>query len=136
MTKYVFRESAMDWLKEKNFDEGDIGELQRILNVVWSHKDMEDPVIIMPKKTSSKVSALVYLLSSITDPEGRPVCFDKNGFIDIPEEAQAFYEEELGIQEIEGLIGRLKKVKFGRMHSAPRRRGSAKKERYRRERTF
>lgn len=136
MNRYIFREPALEWLKERGFEEKEIDELERLLNQVREHKSIEDPVVILPKTTSSRVSALVYVLSFITDPNGNPLCFDSKGFIDIPEEAQAYYEEELGIEELEGLIGRLRKVKFGRMHSRPKRRGSVKKERYRRERTF
>lgn len=136
MSKYIFREPALEWLEERGFDDKDIDELRRLLNLVIEHKSIEDPVVMLPKNTSSKVSALVYVLSLITDIKGQPVCFDKKGFIDIPEEAQTYYEEELGIEELEGLIGKLRKVKFGRMHSRPKRRGSVKKERYRRERTF
>lgn len=130
MIRYVFRETAIEWLKGKDFDSREMDELQRVLNLIKEHKNVDDPVVILPKNTTSKVSALVYLLSLVTDSKGRPVCFDKKGFIDIPEEAQVYYEEEVGIDELEELIGKLQKVKLGRMHSRPKRRGSVKKERY------
>ncbi|MBU0532967.1 hypothetical protein KKB44_05740 [Candidatus Micrarchaeota archaeon] len=127
---YSFRETAISWLKEKGFEEKEIEELQIVLNDLKLYKKKDDPVIILPKHTSKRVAAIVYLLNSITDEDGAPMCFDKAGLIEIPEDAKNYYENELELEELEDAIGKLQKTKIGRVHSSPRRRGSVKNERY------
>jgi len=128
--KYTLRESAIVWLKERGFEEQEIEGLQHILNNIEMHKRKDDPVIIIPKTTSKRVAMMVHLVDSITDGDGNPVCFEKTGFIDIPEEAREYYENELELGELEDAVAKLQKVKFGRMHSSPKRRGSVLSERY------
>ena len=130
MARYVFRESALEWLRGKGFSSSEIDELQRILNLVGLHKSMDDPLILVPKNASRRVAAVVHLLNSVTDAEGKPLCFEEEGFINIPEDAQRFYDKEAELRELEEAISKLQKVKFGRSHSAPKRRSSVKSERY------
>lgn len=130
MTRYVFRENAVEWLSGKGFSSSEIDQLQRVLNVIAIHKDEDDPLIILPKDASGRVSTMVHLLNSITDAKGMPLCYEEKGFLGIPDDAQEFFDEEMKLAELEDAVGRLQKVKFGRTHSSPRRRSSVKDERY------
>ncbi len=128
MAGYLFRESAIEWLREKKFNDIEIEALQDILNNVA--KSRGEAFIRLPKGTSSRIAAMVYLLDSVVDDNDRPICFDEKGFIGIPREAKTQYEDALKIEEFEDTIERLKRIKQGRAHSAPKRRGSGKKEQY------
>ncbi len=128
MSGYLFRESAIEWLKENNFNDEEIDELQEILNVVA--KSRGEGLIKLPKDAGVKVSAMVYLLDSITEEDGKQICFDEKGFIEIPDEAKIHYDDAIKIEELEGTISKLRKIKVGRDHSSPKRRGSVKSERY------
>ena len=125
---YTLRESAVIWLKERGFQETEVEELQRVLNVVGFKK--QEDLVILPKNTSKRIAAVIYLLNLITDAEGKPLCCDKHGLIEIPDEAKQYYEEELELENLEESISKLQKVKFGRSHSSPKRRGTVKSERY------
>ncbi len=124
MTKYAFSNDSLDWLKENSFSENDIDELTAILNTVESHK--KEGVARIPRGISPKISALISLLESITDADGRPICFEESGLISIPDEAMQYFEEDLELEELERVTGKLKKVKFARRYSDPRRRGTMK----------
>jgi hypothetical protein len=128
--EYSLRESAIIWLKEKGFEDSDIEELQAVLNKLELHTKAEDDLVILPKQTSQRIAAMVYLLNLITDSEGKRLCCDEKGLIEIPDEAKTLYENELELEELEGAIGKLQKTKFGRSHSSPKRRSSVKDERY------
>ncbi|MBU0526892.1 hypothetical protein KKE92_00270 [Candidatus Micrarchaeota archaeon] len=128
MSGYLFRESAIEWLKENDFNDEEIEELQEILNVVAKSADMS--LVKLPKNAGVKVSAMVYLLDSIIGDSGDLLCFDEKGFIEIPDEAKIHYGDAIKIEELEETITRLRKIKVGRDHSSPRRRGSVKSERY------
>lgn len=128
--KYRFRESAVVWLKEKGYQEKDIEEMQNVVNSVKLHNRKAGELLLLPKNVSGRVAAMVYLIGSITDPEGRSICFDDKGLIEIPGEARRYYENELELENLEGAVGKLRKAKFGRSHSRPKRRGSVKDERY------
>jgi len=126
VTRYAFSNFSIDWLKGNSFNEDDIDELQDILNRVEYHKKAPTPILKLPKDTSTKVSTLVSLLESITDADGRPICFEDSGLISIPDEARQYYEEDLELDELERVTLKLKKVKFARRYSDPRRRGTMK----------
>ncbi|MEW6722623.1 MAG: hypothetical protein AB1324_05155 [Candidatus Micrarchaeota archaeon] len=128
MTRYVLSEYAVEWLKENRFSDEEIDQLQEILNWMVSkhnHSKGEQP-LKFPKGTTASVSTLVRLLDSITDAEGRPICFEESGLIQIPDEAKQHFEEDLELEELEGVTSKLKKVKFARRYSDPRRRGTMK----------
>jgi uncharacterized protein YceH (UPF0502 family) len=125
---YLFRESAIEWLKQKEFSPHEIEELQNLMNSVG--KSSGETFVKLPKDAGIKVSAMVYVLSSVVDESGKHLCFDEKGFIEIPHEAKTHYEDALSIEELEGTISRLRKIKVGRAHSSPKRRGSGKSERY------
>lgn len=127
---YSLRESAVVWLKEKGFEDSEVEELQRVLNTLDLQTVAEDELVILPKQTSKKIAAMVYLLNLVTDADGKRLCCDEKGLIEIPDEAKDYFEDELELEELEGAIGKLQKAKVGRMHSSPRRRGSVKDERY------
>lgn len=126
MTRYAFSDFSIDWLKEMSFSESDIDDLQDILNRVEYHKKSPETVLKLPKETPVKISALVSLLESITDADGRPICFEESGLISIPDEARQYYEEDLELEELERVTLKLRKVKFARRYSDPRKRGTMK----------
>jgi hypothetical protein len=123
VTRYAFSEYSIEWLKEQRFREDEIDELQDILNKVESRRK-DDPRLKLPKETGPKVAALAYLLDSITDVDGRPICFEDNGLIDIPDEARGYFEDDLEMEELELVLEKLKKTRFSRRYSYPKRRGS------------
>ena len=126
MTRYAFNDFAIEWLKDNGFREEEIDELQDLLNRIESHKKRDGSTIIIPKDTDAKVAALISLLESITDANGIPICFEESGLISIPEEAKNYFEEDLELEELERVTVKLKKVKFARRYSDPRRRGTMK----------
>jgi hypothetical protein len=128
VAKHIFRESAVEWLGSKEFGKEDIERLQEIINIIASQKK-DDPVVILPKNTTGKVAAMAYLLDSITDVNGNLACIDEKGLIEIPEEAQTYYDDDVRMQELEESISTTK-IKRGRHHSSAKRRSSVKKERY------
>jgi len=130
MARYVFNEFAIGWLKENRFSDDEIDQLTDILNVIETRKIRQETRLKLPKDATSKVSTLVFLLDSITDATGRPICFEENGLIDIPTEAQNYFEEDLQLAELETITGKLKKVKFAKRYSYPRRRGTMKDASY------
>lgn len=126
MTKYAFNNPSIDWLQQNGFDDEEIEQLQSILNRIESHKEKGTRLLLLPKDATIKVSALISLLESITDAEDRPICFEESGLIDIPDEAKDYFEDDLQLEELVRLTGKLKKVKFARRYSDPRRRGTMK----------
>jgi len=126
VTRFVFSDTSHRWLEENRFTEEEIGLLEELMNKVESHAGKPDARVRLPKDVSAKVSALVYLLDSITDVEDRPICFEASGMIEIPKEARAYFEDDLELDELEQVVGKLKKVKFARRYSYPRRRGTMK----------
>jgi len=121
---YKFRESAINWLTGQKFSDQEIEKLEQVMNSIGPK--LKEPVLKLPKDTESKISAMVYLLGSVTDDPGTLTCFDGK-LIGIPEDAKAYYENELNMQELDNEISK-NGIKFGRLHSSPRRRGSMKKE--------
>lgn len=123
MARYVFSDYSMEWLRRNRFNEEEIEQLEDLLNRIEGRKEKGGP-LKLPSETGTRVAALVYLLDSITDADGRPICFEDNGMIEIPEEAREYFEEDLELEELEETLGKFKKIKFGRRYSYPRRRGS------------
>ena len=121
---YRFRESAISWLKRQKFSDQEIEKLQGIMNGIGPKPKQK--ILKLPKNTEAKISAMVYILGSITDEEGKLACFDGK-LIGMPEEARRYYEDEVSMQELEDEISK-KGIKLGRLHSSPRRRGTVKKE--------
>jgi hypothetical protein len=128
VTKYVFSDVSLRWLKDNRFNDDEIGMLHDVLNVI-EHSKSRESRIKLPKDASAKVSALVYLLDSITDADGRPICFEESGLIDVPDEARRFFEEDLELEMLEKTTEKLKSIKFARRYSYPRRRGEHKQDR-------
>lgn len=126
MTRYAFSQHSIDWLKDNGFADSDIDLLQDILNSMEYNHRKGEVRLKMPKDASDNVAAVATLLDSITDEKGWPICFEESGLIDIPQEARDYFEDDLEFEEIERLTEKLKKVKFTRRYSYPRRRGSEK----------
>jgi hypothetical protein len=126
VTKYAFSNMSLEWLKEMSFKDDEIDALTEALNMVEHHKRKGESGMKLPSEASPKVSALMALLESITDADGRPICFEESGLISIPEEAVQYFEEDLELEELERVTVKLKKVKFARRYSDPRRRGTMK----------
>jgi hypothetical protein len=125
VTKYAFSNMSLEWLNENGFNDEEIDALAEALNMVENRK-AKGGAGSLPPERSPKVSALLALLESITDADGRPICFEESGLINIPEEAARYFEEDLELEELERVTGKLKKVKFARRYSDPRRRGTMK----------
>lgn len=119
---YIFRETAIEWLKEQGFSEKEIEILEKLLKNIGGNTDM----LKIPGKVSPKIAALVYLLGSITDEKGTPTCFDGK-LIEIPQEAKLYYSDDVKIAELEDSIEKIQNIKTGRTHTTPKRRGSGKK---------
>lgn len=132
VTRYAFSEFSIDWLKSNRFNDDEIDELTDILNAIESHRGKEGLRVKIPKHAGPRVSAMAFLLDSITDSDGRPICFEDNGLIDIPDEARDYFEEDLELEELDSVVDKLKKTKFARRYSYPKRRGTMKEnERFR-----
>ncbi len=121
---YIFRETAVSWLNEQGFSDNDIEELQKIMNMIGKKNE---GIVKIPGTTSPKVSAMVYLLDSITDDSGNLACIDGN-LIEIPDEAKKYYGDDVKIAELEDALEKIQNIKTGRSHASPRRRGSGIKE--------
>jgi hypothetical protein len=121
---------AIRWLEGNKFRDDEIEMLQDILNIIDSHNKKGESRVKLPKEATPKVSTLVYLLDSITDTEDKPICFEASGLIEIPEEARHYFEEDLELDELDRTVAKLRKVKFARRYSQPRRRGTMKDEKY------
>lgn len=128
MTKYALSGFSLEWLKENGFNDGDIDQLLEILNRIEAKKEKDGNNIAVPRAAPPKVSALIALLESITDPDGRPICFEDSGLINIPDEAKDYFEEDLELEELDRVTTKLKKVKFARRYSDPRKRGTMHQE--------
>ena len=126
MTRYAFSEFSIDWLRRNRFSDEDIDELQDALNAIESHRGKDGLRVKLHKHASPRVSAMAHLLDSITDVDDRPICFEDNGLIDIPDEARDYFEDDLELEELDNVVGKLKKVKFARRYSYPKRRGTMK----------
>ena len=124
VTKYAFNDVSIDWLKENGFNDDEIDTLQDLLNRYEGRKRAGNARL--PSDTSVKVSALLALLEAITDADGMPICLEESGLINIPDEAMEYFEEDLELEELERITGKLSKVKFAKRYSDPRRRGSMK----------
>lgn len=125
MARYVFSDFSIDWLKKNKFNDDEIDQLQDLLNDIENRKKKDGPIKV-PADANVRVAAMVYLLDSITDADGKPICFEDNGMIEIPDEAQDYFEDDLELEELETTLGKLRKVKFARRYSYPRRRGMMK----------
>lgn len=127
LTRYAFSDFSISWLKENRFLDEEVKELEMLLNMLEVHRK-KDGEFRLPA-VSQKVAAIFALLNSITDAEGRPICFEEDGLIDIPDEARNYFEEDLELEELDRAVAGLKKVKFARRYSYPRRRGENKQGR-------
>lgn len=128
MTRYAFSDFSIAWLKENRFLDEEVKELEMLLNMLEAHRK-KDGELRLPAAVSPKVAALFALLDSITDADGRPICFEENGLIDIPDEARNYFEEDMELEELDRAVAGLKKLKFARRYSYPRRRGENKQGR-------
>lgn len=126
MTRYALSEFSVEWLKENRFSEEEIDQLQAALNLIEFGLKKGTDRVRLPRDASDKVKAMAYLLDSITDADGKPICFEDNGLIDIPDEARKYFDDDLEMEQLEKVIGRLKKTKFARRYSYPKRRGMHK----------
>jgi hypothetical protein len=127
LTRYVFSDFSIAWLKENRFRDDEVKELEMLLNMREAHRK-KDGEFKLPA-VGPKVAAIFALLDSITDAEGRPICFEENGLIDVPDEARNYFDEDMELEELDRAVAGLKKVKFARRYSYPRRRGENKQGR-------
>ncbi|VVC04207.1 Uncharacterised protein [Candidatus Bilamarchaeum dharawalense] len=130
MVKYAFNEFAIEWLKEHKFTEEEIDDIQSIMNKLEVQKNNDETIQRLLKNAIPKVDAIVTLLASITDVNGKPICFEDNGLIDIPDEAREYFEHDLEFEELDIFVDKIKKVKFARRFSYPKRRSEKKGDRH------
>lgn len=130
MVRYVFNEFAIEWLKENRFTDSEIDEAQRLLNKIEAQKNNIELIEKLVENKSPRVDAIVSLLSSITDVNGRPICFEDNGMIDIPDEAREYFEHDLEFEELDLFVNKMRDIKFPKRFSYPKRRSSKKGERH------
>ena len=128
MVKYAFNEFSIEWLKENKFTDEEIDSIQNILNKIEAQH--ETALAKFLNNATPKVDAVITLLGSITDAEGRMLCFEANGLIDIPDEAREYFENDLEFEELDIFVEKFKKVKFARRFSYPKRRSERKGERH------
>jgi len=126
--KFRYDKSADRWLEDHGFNESERGRLLELLNRF--EKDMAAKgrklLLLLPKDIPDKIAAMVALLDSVEDAEGRPACFTPESTIVIPDEARSLYSEGMGIQEMERTLKLADKAKEARGQMDPRRRGSPK----------
>jgi len=123
-----FNEDALSWLKKNGFKNEEIDAAKRALSIAWKHiKAGKEDTLMLPKGTSKKVAALVYSVVSESDMKGRPLGFEKSGFVSITEGARRRFNEESELGEYESVIERMSKIKLGRGLSDPKKRTSVKK---------
>ncbi|NYZ77165.1 hypothetical protein H0O02_02515 [Candidatus Micrarchaeota archaeon] len=127
-----FNEDAILWLRKSGFSEDEMEAARK--SVAAAHKHFvagRESAITLPKGTADKVAAVVYAILSNTDMGGRPTGFQKNGLIDIGDDARKTFGEEMEIGEFEDVLKRISKIKLGRSCSDPRTRTSiVKNERH------
>jgi hypothetical protein len=126
VAKYALSEFSIEWLKENRFSDDEIDSLQNVLNRIDFQLKKGEARVKVPKDSTDRVKAMAFLLDSITDADGRPICFEDNGLIDIPDEARAYFDDDLEMEQLENVLGKLRKTKFARRYSYPRRRGMHK----------
>ena len=114
-------------MKENRFNDDEIDFLQDLLNMGEYQRKTKEP-LKLPKDITPRVAALAYLLDSITDVDGRPICFEDNGLIDIPDEVRNYFEDDLEMEQLEMVLNKLRKMKFARRYSYPRRRSMKRGE--------
>jgi len=130
MVKYVFNEFAIEWLKSQNFTDEEIVELQTLVNRLEGQKNIDETIKRMVKNKNPKVDAVISLLASITDAENRPICFEDNGLIDIPDEVREYFDNDLEFEELDLFVNKMKKMKFPKRFSYQKRRSAKKGDRH------
>ena len=124
-----FNEDAITWLRKKGFKDEEIESARRSLSIVRKNLESgKETTVRLPKGTSGKVAALVYSVLLNTDVEGKPLGFQNSSLIDVTPGARKRFGEEVEIGEYEEVLEHIKKIKFGRSYSDPRRRTSVKKD--------
>ncbi|MFH1393785.1 MAG: hypothetical protein ABII71_03015 [Candidatus Micrarchaeota archaeon] len=123
-----FNEDAVAWLEKHGFSMEERAKLASVLEMIHRRLEKnEGPLVILPKDTPEKISAMAYLLDSVTDAEGNMLCFNDGKLLTIPDEARDRYQEAIELEELDMLTDRLKSSKFARGHSDPRKRSSVLK---------
>ena len=126
--KFRYNDGTERWLEEHGFNDDERSRLLELLNRI--ERDMserkKDPLVLLPKDTPDKIAAMITLLDSVENDNGKPSCFTSENTIIIPDEARALYGEGMGIQEMERTLKLADKAKVSRGVMDSRRRGSAK----------
>lgn len=130
MVKYAFNEFSIEWLKENRFNDEEIDEIQTILNKIELKEGRDENLAKLLKSAEPKIDAIVTLLCSITDANNRPICYEDNGLIDIPDEARKYFENDLEFEKLDIFVDKFKKVKFAKRFSYQKRRSEKKGERH------
>ena len=132
---FVFDEDSLMWLKKNNFSDKEIEELTNVLGRMAKHiqKSIEmggEPEMgeqfFVPKKEDlpRKVSAMLFLLSSITDAEGNPLWIKEGTILTIPNEARSQFEDGVELEKLDEFMSNINDNL--RKYSYPKRRGMRK----------
>ena len=123
-----FESDSEKWLEENGFNDNEREKLLELLGrfereVTTKGKNAH---LIISKDIPDKIAAMVTLLQTVEDGEGKIACFGPEKTIIVPGEARALYSEGMTIQDLERTMTLLDKAKKARGISNPRRRGSTK----------
>ncbi len=127
--KLRYDSDSEKWLEENGFNDMERSKLLELLNTYEKELAAKGSSVhlILPKETPDKIAAIITLLETAEDVDGRKLCFGPENSIIIPEEARSLYSEGMTIQDLERTLFLLDKAKKARGMMNPRRRGSPKK---------
>ncbi|MEM4166129.1 MAG: hypothetical protein QW153_02240 [Candidatus Bilamarchaeaceae archaeon] len=118
----VFSEESLKWLKEKGFNDWEIEDAQKCINIAAKSILNNETAIRIPEGTTVKVAALAYAVLSNFDEN-----MAQSKMITISQEIRDAYNEEIEIGQLEELHAKIRKVKLGKIYSDARKKSSVKK---------
>ncbi len=126
--KNKFEPDSEKWLEDNGFNDNEREKLLELLSKFEKETTTKgkNAHLILAQDTPDKIAAMVTLLETIEDADGKYACFGPEKTIIVPGEARALYSEGMTIQDLERTMFLLDKAKKARGISNPRRRGSAK----------
>jgi len=126
--KNRFESDSEKWLEDNGFNDSEREKLLELLGRFEKEITTKgrNAHLILAKDTPDKIAAMVTLLQTVEDEDGKIACFGPEKTILVPGEARALYSEGMTIQDLERTMTLLDKAKKARGISNPRRRGSTK----------
>ncbi len=121
-----FDEDSAQWLERKGVTEEEREKLVDIMTMIRRRMERDEgPLVVLPKDTPEKVSALAYLLDSVVDVDGNMLAFRGENLLAVPDEARDRFSEALEVEKLDTLTEQVKGSL--RQHSYPKRRSSVLK---------